>query len=174
MKFAATLSVIPLLLTCSSASAERMQEYSFPDYGFSFKAPARLQMSKSGTADHGYGVFLDRRTRHLQFPSEGRRYISVFAAMHWDGHDVAGLLAEYCTGGQSGPAPNGLAFSHARSGACREDNNGRTDVYVISIDGMGGDTLDHIAQLHTNASHFEADLKVFRGVLRSTRIFPPP
>jgi hypothetical protein len=175
MKFAATLSAAILLLTCSTASAERMQEYSAPDYGFSFQAPTRLQVTKSGTADHGWGVFLDYRTRHLQFPSDRRRYVSVFAPASGLRHDLDSLVDDYCNrGGSKVPPPDDLSFRNAHSVSCREDKDGRIDVWVVSVDGTGSFALNHVARLHTNASHFEADLKIFRGVVRSVRIFPPP
>jgi hypothetical protein len=174
MKSAATLSATILLLTCSTASAERMQEYSAPDYGFSFQAPVRLQTSTPGTADHGWSMFLDHHTRHPEYISDRRRYISVFAEAHWDGHDRKGLLADYCKDGKGTDAPEGLTFAHAQSSACRESKNGWTDIWVISIDGTGGNTVDHFARLHTNAPHFAADFELFRSVVKSVRIFSPP
>ena len=117
---------------------------------------------------------------------ERSRYIDVFASYQTeDTKRLRDFLRSECVGvagAPCGPAPDGLHVAGLRSEAARVN---RSDgwIYVIVATRSGKPdpafdptipSVNYDLSLHTTPDHLEDDLRVFRIVLRTIRLSPPP
>jgi hypothetical protein len=114
------------------------------------------------------------------------RYIDVFASYNSseDTKKLHDFLEEQCTGIANGPclpAPEDLKISRLSSEAARVNHaDGKIEIIVVTQAGKPDPGFDatvprvnYSFSLKTSAEHLDEDLRMYRAILKTIRIYPP-
>lgn len=189
--------LISLVILCSVASAaSRKSVYRNEDYGIFLQIPPEAWLCPAGGngIDHGPALLLGSKNASVcRSYSRQKRWILIFggfnaaevsktlhtflkwqcanAALDWKEPDAV------CS-----PAPDDLRVNGLPSEAARIDHsNGSIEIFVVTQAGKPDPGFDpsvpyvnYDLSLSTDAGHLDADLAVFRAVLKAVRLDPPP
>ncbi len=186
-----SLTILLALLISTPPSAQNepgsSNRYSNVTFGLSVVVPdgARVCGGDQNSQDHGVVILLDRRDAGDCAYDPKRRAILTFS--FFDALDETQTLdglrrwaAALVDGGREGLVPNGLQIDKFPSQSTRTDRpDGWVDIVVVAQSGHGSTaashapSVNHALTLHTQPSHLEKDLAIFRQVLASVRITDP-
>jgi hypothetical protein len=134
---------------------------------------------------HGAEFLLGTQDASLCKSSSGKRWISIFAG--YNAAEVSKTLHAFlkwqCVNEANescGQAPAGLSINGLSTEAARIDHpDGSITIIVVTQAGKPDANFDasvpsinYDLSLHTNASHLDEDLAVFRAVLHTAKIAP--
>jgi hypothetical protein len=192
MKLARVLVVIVIL--CSSAGAtSRGPIFKNKEYGITLHAPngALLCPTQGNGAVHGASLLLGTQDVSLCRKSSGKRWIEIFAGYNVAEdsktlHTFLNSECEYTSHYENepdtacSPAPVGLSVNGLPGEAGRiNHSDGMIEIIVVTQAGKPDPNFDasvpsinYDLSLHTNASHLDEDLAVFRAVLSTVKLSP--
>jgi hypothetical protein len=178
-----------MVVALLSAATEKPQIYRNAEFGITLPVPGGVMLcaSPKGERDHGPLMVLDPSQAKGCNDAEGGRIVEVFASFNavQATKTLKKLLQSECTGagkGQCQPAPTGLQIGglHSAAGSV-SDSNGWIDIIVVTQAGKPDPAFDasvpsvnYVLRLHTREEHREADLRTFRTVLQTIKLFPAP
>lgn len=188
--------LIGLVILCSVASAaSRKSVYRNDEYGIFIQIPPDAWLCPAGGngVDHGAALLLGSKDVSLcKSYSRQKRRILIFGG--FNAAEVSKTLHTFlkwqCTNAALDwkepnavcrSAPPDLRVNSSASEAARIDHsNGSIEIIVVTQAGKpdpGFDSsvpyVNYDLSLSTDAKHFDADLAVFREVLKAVRLDPP-
>jgi hypothetical protein len=188
--------LIGLVIACSAASAApRKSVYRNKQYGIYLHIPRGAWLCPYvGGSDHGPGFLLGSEDASFcRGDSRQRRGIVIFGEydLGEETDTPRTFLGWLCAndpidwpdpGAACSPAPADLSVNGLPSRAARiNHSNGTIEIIVVTQAGAPDPNFDaavpsfnYDMRLDTDASHLDADLAVFRAVLKALKIAPPP
>jgi len=192
MRFVRVL--IGLMILCLVAEAAASTSvYRNQEYGIFLPIPsgAWLCAVPYNGANHGAEFLLGTKDESLCTKASGKRWISIFAGYNAAEaskslHAFLNSLCEYPSrygnepNAACGPAPGGLHIRGLSSEAARIDHSdGSIEIILVAQAGKPDRDFDasvpsinYELSLHTNASHLDEDLVVFRALLGTVTLAP--
>lgn len=189
--------MICLVILCSAAdAASRKSVYRNKDYGIFLRVPsgAWLCPTEGNGIDHGAALLLGSEDASVcRSYSRQKKSITIFAGYNaaeetktlrtflnsWCTYSPEGLIkpGETCSAAPADLSVNGLSSEAAMI----NHSNGWIDIIVVTQAGKPDPnfdasvpTVNYDLRLSTDARHLDADLAVFRAVLKAIRLDPPP
>ena len=194
MRFSQVL--ISLVILCSIANAASPKSvYRNKPYGIFLRVPARAWLCPLGVgSDHGPFLLLDSKDPSLcRSDLRHNRSISIFGEYNAaeETKTLHSFLKSLCPdelpeGKESGavcsPAPADLSVNGLPTEAGQiNHSNGSIEIIVVTQAGKPDSEFDasvpsfnYGLSLNTDARHLNADLAVFRAVLKAVKLAPPP
>ncbi len=187
MLVAAAVVVLAGLL--SAATDNRPQLYRNQEFGITLPVPEGVLLCRNpeGEHDHGPVMVLHPSEAKDCNDAEGGRIVEVFASFNAEQatKTLSMLLQSECTDtakGKCRPAPPHLRMGGRPSAEARVNcSDGWIDIFVVTQAGKPDPAFDasvpsvnYVLRLHTRPEHLEGDLRVFRTVLQTIRLSPPP
>jgi len=193
MRFSRVL--ISLMILCSVANAaSRKSVYRNKDYGIFLHIPPGAWLCPDpGGSDHGPAMLLGSEdSSACRSDLRQKRWMIIFGGYVADEsktlHTFIKSLCAYepLTWNEPGavciPAPADLSVNGLPSEAARiNHSHGSIEIIVVTHAGKPDPSFDasvpsvnYDMRLTTDASHLDADLAVFRTVLKSVKLDPPP
>lgn len=183
------LSYLMGMAAISSTVTAKPRIYRNPEFGIVLPVPdAALPCpAHKNEHDHGPTMLLGAADTRGCRDLEHHRSIEVFASYNVVERtkELPGFLNDQCVGVDGGPcqpAPNGLQMTGRPSAAASVNRpDGWTVIVVVTQAGAPDPGIDgnvpsvnYGLVLHTTSDHMEQDLRVFRTVLQTIRLSPPP
>lgn len=185
------------MILCSLASAaSRKSVYRNKDYGISLHIPPGAWLCPYGGSgiDHGPDLLIGSKdARVCRSYSRQKRWITIFGEGNAveESKTLHAFLNAQCAfapldwhepGAACGPAPADLNVNGLPSEAARiNHSNGTIEIIVVTQAGKPDPDFDasvpsfnYDMRLYTDGGHLDADLAVFREVLKAVRLAPPP
>ena len=194
MRFSRVL--FSLVMLCSLASAaSRKSVYRNKDYGIILRVPsgAWLCPTEGNGINHGPALLLGSEdARVCRSYSRQKRWIIIFGESNAaeKSKTLHTFLKSQCAyvgldskepSAECSPAPTDLSVSGLPSEAARiNHSNGSIEFIVVTQAGKPDPNFDasvpsfnYDLSLSTDAKHLDADLAVFRSVLKAVKLAPP-
>jgi len=191
MRFSRVL--ISLIILCSVASAaSRTSVYRNSEFGIILHVPPGAWLCPHGGngIDHGPALLLGSEDARVCRSYSQKRWISIFG---WGNvsealHTFLNSLCEDASldsnepGAVCIPASTDLSVNGLPSESARiNHSNGSIEIIVVTQAGKPNPGFDasvpsfnYDIRLTSDASHLDADLAVFRAVLKAVKLDPPP
>jgi hypothetical protein len=183
--------LIGLVILCSAASAaSRKSVYRNEQYGIFLHVPSAAWLCPLGVgSDHGPFLLLDSKDASLcRSDLRQNRWITIFGEYN-EGETLHTFLSRLRAdtplawkdpGAVSSPAPTDLSVNGLPSEAARiNHSNGTIEITLVTQAGKPNPEFDasvpsfnYILSLNTDAGHLDADLAVFRAVLKAIKLAP--
>ena len=185
--------IISLVILCSVASAApRKSLYRNKQYGIFLRIPSGAWLCPyGGGSDHGPFLLIDSEDASVCIgdPPQ-KRWVSIFGQYN-DDETLHTFLNRLCAddpldrnepGAVCSPAPVDLSVDGLPGEAARiNHSNGSIEIIVVTQAGKPNPGFDasvpsfnYDIRLTSDASHLDADLAVFRAVLKAVKLDPPP
>lgn len=192
MRFSRVL--ISLVILCSVASAApRKSLYRNKQYGIFLRIPqgAWLCPTEGNGINHGPALLLGSKDANVcRSYSRQKRWVSIFGQYN-DDETLHAFLNRLCAddpldwnepGAVCTAAPADLSVEGLLGEAARiNHSNGSIEIIVVTQAGRPNPEFDtsvpsfeYSLSLNTDAVHLDADLAVFRAVLKALKLDPPP
>jgi hypothetical protein len=180
--------MIGLVILCSAASAaSHPSVYRNREYGILLPIPSGAWLCSvpySG-ANHGAAFLLGTQDESLCTKTSGKRWISIFAGYNAAEnsktlHSFLNWQCAYEAHGSCSQAPAGLLINGLSTETARVDHrDGLITIIAVAQAGKPDPDFDatvpsinYDLSLHTDTSHLDEDLAVFRAMLKVIRIAP--
>lgn len=196
MRFSWVLMSLGILCSAASATSHK-SVYRNEDYGIYLHVPsgAWLCPTEGNGSDHGPALLLGSEDASVcRSHSRQKRWIMIFGSGNAaeETKTLHSFLKYLCTRlpeewNEPGevsciPAPADLSVNGLPSDAARIDHtNGTIEIIVVTQAGKPDPDFDasvpsfnYSFSLYTDVSHLNADLAVFRAVLKAVKLAPPP
>jgi hypothetical protein len=195
VRFSRVLISFVILYSVASA-ASRKSVYRNRDYGIFLRVPSEAWLcpTEGNGIDHGPALLLGSEDASVcRSWSRQKRWISIFGAVNAveATKTLHTFLNSFCAdapldwhepGAVCSSAPANLSVSGLPSEAARiNHSNGTIEIIVVTQAGKPDPDFDasvpsynYSLSLFTDARHLEADLAVFRAVLKAVKLAPPP
>jgi hypothetical protein len=168
-----------------SAATAKPHVYRNDEFGITVPVPQGVLLCPLPDDEHDHGpVFLLGTTDATSCRDDIKRhrYISVFASYQTDDTKRLRDFLNWQCEGPCRPAPGGLRVPGLRSASARVDRpSGWIEIIVVTQAGTPDPDFDasipsvnYELSLYTRPNHLAADLRVFRAVLQTIRLSPPP
>ncbi len=182
---AAAIAVAALL----NAPATKPEIYRNPEFGIVLPAPAGALLCTTPQDEHDHGPYMLLATADSKgcHDIEHHRSVDVFASYNVSDetkklHEFLRWECAHVAKGPCRPAPGGLRVPGLPSAAARVNrSDGWIDIIVVTQAGTPDPEFDpsvpfinYDLGLHTRPNYLGADLRVFRIVLQTIRLSPPP
>lgn len=172
-----------------SVQAPKTQVYRNDEFGIRVPVPKGTLFCVPPEGQHDHGpIFLPGSSDPSACDDiDHNRYVLIFASYNAieETKKLGGFLKEQCTGiggCPCRPAPDGLRVAGMATKAARVNrSDGWIDIIVVTQAGKPAPDFDpsvpsvnYDLTLHTKPRYLEEDLRIFRAVLSTVRLAPPP